>query len=310
MAQHVGVDTSKAWLDVAILESGEQFRVANDREGWAELVKRLRGRDIGAIGIEASGGYERGVTGALLKAGLPVRRINPYKLRRFAEACGIKAKNDRIDAALIARFVSLLPCRPAEVDPGVEHLGELVGTRHQLVEELTRVRNQAEHARDAEIKRLRRRQIRQLEAEILRLDRLIALAVAADPRLAAKDRLLQSVKGVGPVLSHTLLAFMPELGRLTRHQAASLLGVAPFDHDSGRLKGQRAIWGGRQNVRDVAYMAAMVAAQHNPALRDFHHRLTANGKKAKVVAVAVMRKLITILNAILRDQNPWNPLTA
>ena len=310
MAQHVGVDISKEWLDVAILESGEAFRVGNDRAGRAELVKRLRRREVEAIGIEASGGYERGVIKALLKAGLPVRRINPYRLRRFAEACGIRAKNDRIDAALIARFTATMPARPVEIDPVVEHLAELVGARHQLVEELTRVRNQAEHARDGEIRRLRRRQARQLEAEILRLEQRIAQTVAADPRLAAKDRLLQSVKGVGPVFSHTLLALMPELGRLGRHQAASLLGVAPFDHDSGKLKGQRAIWGGRQSVRDVAYMAALVAARHNPVLRAFHQRLTAKGKKAKVVAVAVMRKLITILNAIVRDGKPWQTATA
>lgn len=310
MAQHGGVDTSKEWLDVAIGESGEQLRVGNDRAGWAELVRWLKRRRVEVIGIEASGGYERGVIKALLKAGLPVRRVNPYKLRRFAEACGVKAKNDRLDAKLIARFVSLLPARPVEIDPVVEHLAELVGTRQQLVEDLTRVSNQAEHARDPEIKRLRRRQMRQLEAQILRLDQRIAQVVAADPQLARKDELLQSVKGVGPVFSHTLLAFMPELGRLDRHEAASLMGVAPFDHDSGKLKGQRAIWGGRQSVRDVAYMAALAAARHNPVLRQFHSRLTAKGKKAKVVAVAVMRKLITILNAILRDQTPWKPQPA
>ena len=305
MAQRVGVDTSKDWLDVAVLETGEQFRVGNDREGWTELIGRLKGRQVEAIGIEASGGYERGAVGALCKAGLQVRRVNPFKLRRFAEACGIKAKNDRIDAMLIARFVALMPTRPVRIDPVVERLAELVGTRRQLVEELTRIRNQAEQARDGEIIRLRRRQIRQLQAEILRLDQRIAQAVAADPELACKDRLLQSVKGVGAVLSHALLAFMPELGSLTRHQAAALLGVAPFDHESGRLKGQRAIWGGRQNLRDIAYMAALVSGQHNPVLREFKQRLAANGKAAKVIAVAIMRKLITILNAILRDQQPW-----
>ena len=306
MAQHVGVDTSKDWFDVEVLETGEQLQVSNDRAGWAQLVRWLKRRSIAAIGIEASGGYERGVVKALLKADLPVRRINPYKLRRFAEACGIKAKNDRIDAGLIARFVAVLPSRPVRLDPAVERLAELVGTRHQLVEELTRIGNQAQHVTDAEIKRLRRRQIRQLEAEILRLDKRIAEAVAADQETAQKDRLLQSVKGVGPVLSHTLLAFMPELGSLTRHEAASLMGVAPFDHDSGKMKGQRAIWGGRQTVRDAAYMAALVAGQHNPVLRIFRDRLTASGKKPKVVLVALMRKLITILNAILRDQRPWH----
>lgn len=309
MAQHVGVDTSKFWLDVEVLPTGERLQVSNDEAGWRELLEWLKGRTIAAIGIEATGGYERGVVLALLKARLPVRRINPMKLRRFAQACGIKAKNDRIDAGVIARFVSLLPARPVEIDPVVDHLAELVATRHQLMEDLIRVKNQAEHARDAEIRRLRQRQVAQLKVQILRLDKRIAEMVAADAELARKDQLLQSVKGVGAVFSHTLLAFMPELGRLSRQEAASLLGVAPFDRDSGRQKGQRCIWGGRQNVRNVAYMAALVAGAHNPALRDFRQRLLAQGKKPKVVIVALMRKLITILNAILRDGRPWQTAT-
>jgi transposase len=305
MAQNIGVDISKDRLDVAVLETGEAFQESNDKAGWARLVARLAGRQIAAIGLEASGGYERGPIRALLKADLPVRRINPYRLRRFADALGIKAKNDKLDAGVIAQFVALLPTRPVEVDPKLERLAEQATARHQLSDELTRAQNQAEQVRDPVIKRLGKQRIAQITRQIALLDKLIAQAIAADPDLAHKDRLLRSVKGVGPVYSHTLLAFMPELGKLTRAQAGSLLGVAPFDHDSGKLKGQRCIWGGRQNVRDVAFMAALSASLHNPALKAFHQRLRAAGKPPKVALVAVMRKLITILNAILRDNVQW-----
>jgi transposase len=301
MTQHVGIDTSKGWLDVEILETAERFRVDNDAAGWAELVRRLKGRPLAAVGIEASGGYERGPIRAMLKAGLPVRRLNPLRLRRFAQACGIKAKNDQLDAGVIARFVATLPTRPVEIDPAVERLAELVNARHQLSDDLTRARNQLEQATNPLVVRLGRRRLGQLKAQILLLDKQIAATVAANPALARKDRLMRQVVSVGPVFSHTLLAFMPELGRLTRAEAASLLGVAPFDHDSGKLKGQRCIWGGRQNVRNIAFMAALSAATHNPDLKAFHQRLRDGGKKPKVALVAVMRKLITILNAILRD---------
>jgi len=305
MAQNIGVDISKDRLDVAVLETGETFQESNDKAGWARLAARLAGRQIAAIGLEASGGYERGPIRALLKADLPVRRINPYRLRRFADALGIKAKNDKLDAGVIAQFVALLPTRPVEVDPKLERLAEQATARHQLSDELTRAQNQAEQVRDPVIKRLGKQRIAQITRQMALLDKLIAQAIAADPDLAHKDRLLRSVKGVGPIYSHTLLAFMPELGKLTRAQAGSLLGVAPFDHDSGKLKGQRCIWGGRQNVRDVAFMAALSASLHNPALKAFHQRLRAAGKPPKVALVAVMRKLITILNAILRDNVEW-----
>ena len=310
MAQHVGVDTSKDWLDAEVLETAERFRVSNDKAGWASLIKRLAGRTIAAVGIEATGGYERGPIRAMLKASLPVRRINPYRLRKFAQAMGIKAKNDRLDAAMIARFVATLPTRPVEHDPVVDNLAELVCARRQLSEELTRAGNQLEQVRNGVVRRLKLRRIAALKAQILLLDKEAALAVAADPQLDRKNQLVRSASGVGPVFSHTVLALMPELGRLTRTQAASLLGAAPFDHDSGRLKGQRCIWGGRQSVRDVAFMAALAASRHNPQLKAFYDRLRANGKKPKVALVAVMRKLIVMLNAILRDQTPWNPAKA
>ena len=304
---HVGCDVAKDWIDVAILEDGACFQVSNDKAGWTALRRRLSGRPLRAVGVEATGGYERGLVLALVAGDQPVRRVNPYRLRRFAQAMGLRAKNDRIDARIIARFAATIALPPVVHDPVVDQLAELVQARQQLTQDLTRLKNQADHARSSLIKNLAARRIAALKDEIKRLDKHIAQAVGGEPALAEKDRLLQSVLGVGPVLSHSLIAFMPELGRVSGKQAASLLGVAPFDHDSGKLKGRRCIAGGRQRLRNVAYMAALVAARHNPALRNLYQRLKAKGKKPKVAIVAVMRKLITILNAILRDGKPWSP---
>lgn len=307
---HVGCDVAKDWIDVAILEDGAHFRVSNDKAGWTALRQRLGRRPLSAIGVEATGGYERGLILALVAAQQPVRRVNPYRLRRFAQAIGLRAKTDRIDAQTIARFTATIALPVVVHDPAVDQLAELVQARQQLSNDLTRLKNQADHARTSLIKNLAARRIAALKDDIRRLDRHIANAVSAEPSLAKKDRLLQSVLGVGPVFSHSLLAFMPELGHISGKQAASLLGVAPFDHDSGKLKGSRCIAGGRQRLRNVAYMAALVAARYNPALRSFYQRLITKGKKPKLAIVAVMRKLITILNAILRDAKPWTQLAA
>ena len=303
----VGIDVSKAWLDVAVWPSGEAFRVSNDREGRAELIRRLRRFPIEAIGLEASGGYERGALNALLDAGLPARRINPLRVRQFAKACGIIAKNDRIDALVIARFLSSVPQHPIERHPAAEALAELVTARRQLGEELTRATNQAEHATNAMLKRLARKRANRIKADILLLEKAIAQAVAADSGLTRKSELMRSVPGVGPVFTHSLLALMPELGKLSNRQAAALLGVAPFDCDSGMFRGQRRIFGGRRELRDVAYMAALVASCHNPVFRAFKERLREAGKKPKVIIVAVMRKLIVALNAMIRDNKSWQP---
>lgn len=303
----VGIDVSKARLDVAIWPAGETFSVGNDREGRSALIRRLRRLSAEAIGLEASGGYERAVLKALLDAGLPARRINPWRVRQFAQACGILAKNDRLDALAIARFIATVPQRPIERDRAAEALAELVTARRQLCEELTRAGNQAEHAGQSIVARLAKRRSQRLKADILLLDKTIARAVAAAPHLARKNELMRSVPGVGPVFAHSLLALMPELGTLTNRQAAALLGVAPFDCDSGAFKGQRRIFGGRRELRDVAYMAALAASRSNPVFTAFSERLRAAGKRPKVVLVAVMRKLITTLNAMLRDHRQWQP---
>lgn len=302
----VGIDVSKDTLDVAVEPTGEHFTVANDAAGWQALCVRLETIGVRAIGIEPSGGYEHGVIGALLQAGLPVEMVDPWRLRQFAKSCGVLAKTDRLDAAVIARFVALMPCRPARRDPALEPLIELVGARHHIVEEARRYANQLEHARDRELRRVLNRRARRLEADRLALERRIAAVIAADPALAARDAILRSAPGVGPVLAATLIAFMPELGSLAGPQAAALAGVVPYNFDSGRMKGLRCIFGGRAKVRHVLYMAALAAARHNTVLKAFKQRLIDAGKKPKVAIVAVMHKLIVRLNAMLRDNVKWD----
>jgi transposase len=305
-AVFVGIDVSKAKLDVCLWPMGEWLEFANDAKGIRALVRHLARLGASAIGLEASGGYEREVLTALCAAGLPAHRLNALRVRRFAQGCGIMAKNDRIDAAVIARFVAYVPQAEAVHDPAAARLAELVTARRQLVEELTRCTNQASRTVHGVLRRMAARRIARLKADILLIDQAMAEAVAADDQMARKNRLLRSVPGVGPVVAHTLLALMPELGSLTRRQAASLMGVAPFDCESGTWRGQRRISGGRKPLRDATYMAAIVAGQHNPVMKAFKQRLANAGKPPKVILVAIMRKLITTLNAMLHNQQPWS----
>jgi transposase len=301
-----GIDVSKDRLDVMVLPEQQCSSVRNDPAGWAELVERLRGFSIAAIGLEASGGYERGVMRALLAAGMSVRQINPFKLRQFANASGVLAKNDRLDARMIASFVAIMPTRPARRHtPAIEQLAEMVSLRRQLSEQKVAAENAGRLLEDAMLQRLSRRRIARLVADIAQLDERMVEIVATDAALAHRYRLLTSMPGVGPVLACTLIALLPELGHLSRKQIAALVGVAPYDFDSGKLKGKRCIWGGRAPVRHVLYMAAMSASNWNPTLKAFHDRLAAVGKLPKVVIVAVMRKMITMLNAMVRDDVAW-----
>lgn len=303
----VGIDVSKERLDVAVLETGEVFWVGNDAAGWKALVKRLGRLTLKAAGLEASGGYEQGVLRALLAAGVPVRRVNAYKLRLFARALGVKAKNDKLDAQLIARFVAEMPTRPVRPDPVREGLVELVTARRRLVEERVRLVNRAEKPLEAMLQRMAERRLRRLSADILLLERRIGEIIAAHPALAEKDRLIRSLPGAGPVLSFTLIACLPELGELDRRQIAALAGLAPYDHESGKLKGRRRIWGGRREVRCAAYMAALAAVRCNGRFKAFHRRLVEAGKPPKLAIVAAARKLLDTLGAMLRTQTPWSP---
>ena len=305
-----GIDVSKDRLDVLLLPEGLCFSVCNDAAGWTELIVRLRPLTVSAIGLEPSGGYERGIIRALLAAGLSVRRINPNKLRQFARARGVLAKNDRLDARLIAEYVAIMPTRVVQRDPATEQLAEVVTMRRQLCDEHVAVENQTAHLEDAMLRRLNKRRLARLAADILLLDRRMAQIVASNANLTRRYELLTSMQGVGPTLAFTLVALLPELGQMSRKQIAALVGLAPYDFDSGRLKGHRCIYGGRLPVRNVLYMAALSACRYNPALKVFHHRLAATNKKPKVIIVAVMRKMITTLNAMLRDNVAWQPKSA
>ena len=306
MLSFAGIDVSKDRLDVMVLPEEQRSSVSNDPTSWAELVEQLRALSIAAIGIEASGGYERGIMRALLSAGMSVRHVNPFKLRQFAKASGVLAKNDPLDARMIASFVAIMPTRPAQSrPPAVERLLEVLAVRRQLSAEKVAAENASRLLENAMLQRLSRRRIARLAADIEMLDERLVEIVAADAALAHRYRMLTSMPGVGPVLACTLIALLPELGRMSRKQVAALVGVAPYAFESGKLKGKRCVWGGRAPVRHVLYMAAMSASNWNPVLKRFHDRLKAAGKLPKVIIVAVMRKMITMLNAMVRDGVVW-----
>ena len=305
-----GIALSKDRLDVVVLPEGRFCSVSNDAAGWAELVARLHPLAVSAIGLEPSGGYERGIIRALLAAGLSVRRINPNKLRQCARARGVLAKNDRLDARLIAEYVAIMPTRVVQRDDAVERLAEIVTMRRQLCDEHVAVENQAAHLEDAMLRRLSKRRLTRLEADIRLLDRRLAEMVATNAAFAQLYELLTSKPGVGPVLAFTLIALLPELGKMSRKQIAALVGLAPYDFDSGKLRGHRSIYGGRMPIRNVLYMAALSASLYKPALKTCSNRLANTNKKSKVIILNVMRKMITSLNAMLRDNTAWQPQSA
>jgi transposase len=302
----VGIDVSKAVLDVAILPTNEAFQVTNDEAGWAVLIARVGALEIKAVGLEPSGKYHRGVVKALRKAGLPVRLVDASRVRQFARAFGRLAKNDRIDAVTIARFAGELRPRPPRDNPLIEQMAELVSARRQLTEDKVRLGNQLEEVRDPVLRRMATQRLRRIGAEILLIGKRLTQIVANDPDLTAKDRLIQSMPGVGPILSHTLLALVPEIDDADRRELAALVGVAPFDDDSGKRAGKRAIWGGRAEVRKVLYMAALSAGRFHPTLKAFRTRLIANGKSPKMAIIAVARRMLGIIAALLRSGQEWS----
>jgi transposase len=306
----VGIDVSKDRLDVFLLGEGSCFEVGNDDAGLAELMRRLEGPVVAAVALEASGGYERKPARRLAEAGFAVRLLDPLRVRRFAQAGGRWAKNDRIDAEVIAGFAGAFEGETVNHDPDREILAEYVAYRRQLNDELVTIAHQARHIETPELTAMSRRRRASLKAMIAKLNRRIAALIGKGQAFARTNAILRSVKGIGPVAAATLIAEFPELGALTRRQAAALLGVAPYDRDSGKKKGARSIFGGRAEVRAVLYMAALAAARFNPDIKAFHQRLSATGKKPKVVTTACMRKLIVTLNALIRDQRPWTPKSA
>ncbi len=305
----VGIDVSKLKLDVFSLVCGELLQVGNDAAGWATLVEWLKAKKVKAIGLEPSGGYELDLVKALRRAGLPVRTVNPYRLRQYAKALGVLAKNDRIDARLIAQFTAELPTREPRHDPLTEQMAELVVARRQLSDDKVRLSNQLEHVRDPALRRMTTQRLRRIAADIVLLDKRLSEIVASNAELRTRDRLIQSICGAGPIYSYTLIALLPELAdpALDRRQLAALVGVAPYDDDSGRRNGKRTIWGGRAAVREVAYMAALSASIHNPVFRAHRDRLRAGGKAPKEAIIAVARRMLGIVLALLRTGKEWDP---
>ena len=306
----VGIDVAKAELVVSLLPSAERFTVDNDERGVRTLVERLRSVTPMLIVLEATGGYELLAVAALAAAMLPVVVVNPRQVRDFAKATGQLAKSDRIDADILARFADVV--RPAVrplVDDAAQELEALLTRRRQLLEML-----QAERNRTGQVfgkgkrivKKSLKNHISYLERELRMTDTDLGAMIKASPVWRERDELLQSVPGVGPVLSRTLLADLPELGRLSRREIAKLVGVAPLSRDSGTMRGRRFVQGGRATVRAVLYMAALVATKRNVVIRAFYQRLVAAGKPKKLALVACMRKLLTILNVMVRTAQPWS----
>jgi transposase len=301
----VGIDVSKARLEVALHPLNESFAVTHDHAGLAELVARLKGISPQLVVLEATGGLQNVAAAELHMAGFTVAVVNPRQVRDFARSTGRLAKTDVLDAAILARFAEAVKPSPRSLpDEQTRALMELCNRRRQLLEMLTAERNRYGSAS----KSLRREitpHISWLEKRLDRLDRELDQAVRKSPLWREKEDLLRSVPGVGKVLCLNLLAHLPELGTLNRRQIATLVGVAPLNCDSGTRRGKRMIWGGRANVRDVLYMAALVGSRYNPALRTFYQRLLSHGKPPKVALTACMRKLLIILNAMLKHRTPW-----
>jgi transposase len=310
-ARYVGVDVSKDRLDVHVLPEGAAFAVARDGKGLAELVERLSALQPERIAVEATGGFETVVAAALAGASLPLVIVNPAQVRHFAQALGRRAKTDPIDASMIARFVEATKpdLRPL-ADEATQLLADLVARRRQIIEMIVAERNREKRVAVRRIRNSIARLIAALEKELAEIDAEIDASVRGSPAWREKEDLLASVPGVGPITARTLIAELPELGTLDGKRIASLAGLAPFTRQSGQWKGKAMIAGGHKSVRSALFLASLVACRHNPALKAFRQRLIDAGKPKMLIAIAAARKLLTILNAILRDKQPWRPESA
>lgn len=304
----VGIDVSKDRLDIAIRPGGACFAVGRTAAGVDDIIVQFKGQDVKLIALEATGGFETIVAAALGAAGLPVVIVNPAQIRAFAKALGIKAKTDPIDAAVIAHFAEATAPEPRPLaDEATQLLADLIARRRQIIAMIVAERQREKRATAKRLKKSIARLIKALEKELTSVDTDIDDAIRASPAWREKEDLLASVPGIGPVTARTLIAELPELGRLGRRQMAALAGLAPWTRQSGQWRGKSFIGGGRASVRTALFMAAMVARRCNPCLKAFFDRLVATGKAKMTALIAVARKLLTILNAILRDQKPWQP---
>lgn len=305
----VGIDVSKKSLDISSTLSSKVWQQPNTPAGWARLTAELQQLEPQRVVLEATGGYERGVALALAVTSLPVSVVNPGRVRQYARSTGYLAKTDAIDARVLAAFAERVrPDIRLPVDEATHELQSLVQRRLQLREHLRQERNRLEHASEA-VRPSLEESIRMTEQWLKDIERILKERIQSNDAWREQADLLRSVPGSGPVLTATLLALLPELGSLTRWQVAALVGVAPLNHDSGEFRGRRFIWGGRAQVRSVLYMCATVAARRNPEIAAFYARLIAAGKPPKVALTACMRKLLTVLNAVVRDDSRWRATT-
>jgi transposase len=302
----VGIDVSKDRLDVHVLPAGEAFAVARNGEGLAALNERLGALGAAVIAIEATGGFETVAAASLAGAGLPVVVVNPAQVRAFAQALGKRAKTDPIDAAVIARFAAATTpeVRPLP-DEQTRALADLVARRRQIVQMIVAERQREKRATVRRLRRSIERLLAALEKELNEIDKALDDAVRGSPAWRQNEDLLKSVPGVGSVIARTLMAELPELGTLDRREIAALAGLAPWTRQSGKWKGKSFIGGGRTAVRTALFMAALVGARHNPVLKAFQQRLIAAGKPKLVAIIATARKLLTILNAMVKTNTPW-----
>ena len=306
---YVGIDVAKAQVDVAVRPTGDRWEVSHDDAGVRQLGSRLKTLEPVMVLLEVSGGLELPLVAALATEELPVVVVNPRQVRDFARATGKLAKTDSLDSAVLAHFAEVVrpPARPLR-DAETQALNSLAARRHQVMTMLVSEKNRLSIATVAVRPRIEAH-IAWLERELDDLDEGLRQTLRQSPVWREKDDLLRTVPGVGEQLSLTLLAYLPELGTLDRRQVAALVGVAPFNRDSGTLRGKRTVWGGRARVRAALYMGALVASRFNPVIRDFYQRLLAAGKPKKVALTACMRKLLIILNSMLKHRSPWPDLT-
>lgn len=304
----VGVDVSKARLDVFVSEGEKASSFTNDDVGLEHLVEAMKQAMPTLLVLEATGGLERPLVARLLAAALPAVVVNPRQVRDFAKSMGQLAKTDRLDARVLALFGERIrPTQRAVPGPETLALADQLMRRHQIVEMLTMEKNRFKQAHNSAVRKNLKQHIAWLERQLRASNLTLSKAVEASPAWQAERDLLGEVKGVGDVTVLSLIGHLPELGKLDRKQIAALVGVAPFSRDSGTLRGRRTVWGGRSAVRTVLYMATLTAIRWNPVMRPFYRRLRAAGKVKKVAIVAAMRKLLTILNAMVRDQKPFDP---
>lgn len=303
----VGVDVSKATLDITWLPNGELLQFSNNEQGIQALLGSLRSFNVELVVVEATGGYQKKLVAALTQHTIPVTVVNPRQVRRFAQALNLLAKTDGIDANLLARYGQTLRPQPTvPKEQAREELEACVARRSQLVTLLVAEKNHLEHAPES-VRKTITDLMDILKAGIHAMDEAIKELVRSQESLRESDRLIRSVPGAGPVLSAVLLAYLPELGYLGRKQIAALVGVAPFNCDSGQYRGRRHIWAGRQKIRNALYMSTLSAIRFNPVLKAFFERLSLAGKPFKVAVVACMRKMLLMLNAMLQKQEIWRP---